>query len=244
MLQLKDLSWPMVDKYLEANKSIIVPVGSTEQHGPTGLIGTDFMTAESIALALSEKTGTLVAPAINFGMAEHHLAFSGTISLKPDTFMMLIKDVVRSLETHGFEKILFINGHGGNINPIMSAFCDIKTDTNNKTKLFLENWWRNPAVQQYEKEHFGDQNGTHATCGEVSLTMFDAPEAFENIENKHFEVDHKLPGHYPLSATEFREFFTDGRMNSNPGLASFDHGKNIKETVIKDILENFKERVF
>lgn len=244
MLQLKDLSWPMVDDYLKKNKSIIVPIGSTEQHGPTGLIGTDFMTAESVAIKVGEESNTMVTPSLNFGMAMHHMGFAGTISLKPKVFIDVVLNIIESLETHGFENILFINGHGGNITPMMTAFCESKANSNSNTKLFLENWWRNEAVVKYEKEVFGDQNGTHATCGEVSLTMFDHPKAFEQIEPQNFEVDHKRPTHYPLSAKEFRDFFTDGRMNSNPALASAEHGEKIKELVVKDILNAYKGKFF
>ncbi len=66
-------SWPDVDQYLQSCKGIIVPLGSTEQHGPTGAIGTDALTAEAVALELGRLSGVLVTPVQAFGMAEHHL---------------------------------------------------------------------------------------------------------------------------------------------------------------------------
>ena len=74
-------SWPEVETYLESCKAVIVPLGSTEQHGPTGAIGTDALTAEAVALEVGKRTGVLVTRA--FGMAEHHLGFAGTMSLRP-----------------------------------------------------------------------------------------------------------------------------------------------------------------
>ena len=74
-------SWPEVESYLQSCKGVIIPLGSTEQHGPTGAIGTDALTAEAVALEVGRRTGVLVTPAQAFGMAEHHLGFAGTCLL-------------------------------------------------------------------------------------------------------------------------------------------------------------------
>jgi creatinine amidohydrolase len=106
-------SWPDVEAYLKGCKGIIIPLGSTEQHGPTGAIGTDALTAEAVALELGRRSGVLVTPAQAYGMAEHHLGFAGTMSLQPATLMAVMHDLVLSLATHGFERIFVVNGHGG-----------------------------------------------------------------------------------------------------------------------------------
>ena len=80
-LQLK--TWQFVDDYLKTKTGIIIPIGSTEQHGPTGLIGTDALTAEMIGRGAGEKVGALVAPTISVGMAQHHLGFAGSITCSP-----------------------------------------------------------------------------------------------------------------------------------------------------------------
>ena len=120
-LQLR--SWPEVEEYLSRCKGVIVPLGSTEQHGPTGAIGTDALTAEAVALEVGRRSGVLVTPAQAFGMAEHHLGFAGTVSLQPSTLLAVLHDVVLSLAGHGFERIFVINGHGGNIATTKAAFA-------------------------------------------------------------------------------------------------------------------------
>ena len=84
-------SWPEVERYLESCKGIIIPLGSTEQHGPTGAIGTDALTAEAVSLAVGRRSGVLVTPAQCFGMAEHHLGFAGTMSLQPATLLAVLR---------------------------------------------------------------------------------------------------------------------------------------------------------
>ncbi len=83
-MQLQLKTWQFVDDYLKSKTGIMIPIGSTEQHGPTGLIGTDALTAEMIARGAGEKVGALVAPTISVGMAQHHLAFAGSVTLAAD----------------------------------------------------------------------------------------------------------------------------------------------------------------
>ncbi|HYC65522.1 MAG TPA: creatininase family protein, partial [Reyranellaceae bacterium] len=86
-MQLQLKTWQFVEDYLKTKTGIIIPIGSTEQHGPTGLIGTDALTAEMIGRGAGEKIGALVAPTISVGMAQHHLAFAGSVTLRPTTLI-------------------------------------------------------------------------------------------------------------------------------------------------------------
>ena len=90
-------TWQEVENYLEGSKGILLPVGSTEQHGPNGLIGTDAICAELVARGVGEATGAMVAPTLNFGMAQHHMAFRGTMTLRPQTLLAVLVDLLNSL---------------------------------------------------------------------------------------------------------------------------------------------------
>lgn len=233
-MKLSEMTWPQVEAYLQNSKKIIIPVGSTEQHGPTGIIGIDYLSAWSIAEAVAEKTNTMMTPPLPFGMAVHHMHFPGTMTLSPATYVQVIKELIQSLRQHGFEDFTVINGHGGNIAPITTAFCELK-QSQEEFKLRLINWWHLKEITDYEKVHFADKNGFHATCGEVSVTMFTHPHAYENIQPKDSYPETPSKYHWPMSPKEFRSHFPDGRMGSQPQLATSNHGEKIFQLAINAI---------
>ena len=185
-MQLHLQTWPEVEAYLQTSRGIIVPIGSTEQHGPIGLIGTDAICAEVIARGVGEAAGALVGPTIGVGMAQHHLAFPGTITLRPSTLIAVLRDIVELLAGHGFERFYFINGHGGNIATVAAAFSEIYAARSlappgsvAPIKCRLRNWWQGQGVGQLASELYGDAEGSHATPSEVAVTQFAYPEAIK-----------------------------------------------------------------
>jgi len=175
-MRLQLATWQEVDAYLKRSTAILIPIGSTEQHGPNGFIGTDALCPEVLAQGIAEKTGALVAPTLSIGMAQHHLGFAGSITLRPTTLISVVQDVVNSLARNGFDRFWFLNGHGGNIATVTAAFSEIYaesslgTASSNRPPLVcrLKNWWETDGVRALSKELFGDDEGSHATCSEVS----------------------------------------------------------------------------
>lgn len=237
-------TWLEVETYLQQSQGMILPIGSTEQHGPTGLIGTDAICAEAIAKGVGEATQSLVGPTINVGMALHHTAFPGSISLKPSTLILLIRDYLTSLTKAGFTKFFFINGHGGNMATLKAAFsetyavlAELNLPNADRVQCKLANWFMCGSVYQLAKELYGNQEGSHATPSEVALTQYVYPEAI-----KQAALSEAVASGYPIyGAADFRRRYPDGRMGSNPALATPEHGQQFYERAVKELSQSYLE---
>jgi len=108
----------------------VVPVGSTEQHGPHAPLGTDVLTAEAIADAAVERLDREVvrAPAIPVGIAEEHRQFPGTMWVSPETFRDYVRESIASLAHHGFDRVVIVNGHGGNVDALREVGARLTRD--------------------------------------------------------------------------------------------------------------------
>lgn len=239
-------TWPEVETYLQQSPGIILPIGSTEQHGPTGLIGTDAICAESISKGVGEATQAMVGPTINVGMALHHTAFPGTISLRPSTLILVVKDYLTCLVKAGFTKFYFINGHGGNIATLKAAFSetyahleDLQITNFAKVKCQIANWFMAGSVYKLAKELYGDQEGSHATPSEVAVTQYVYPETIK----KAFLSPEVAGGHNIYGAIDFRSRYPDGRMGSNPDLATTEHGKLFYDLSVEELSKGYLEFV-
>jgi len=127
---LQEMTWEEVERRLRETEVALVPVGSTEQHGPALPLGTDTYVAIGLAEEAARRTGAVVAPPIWFGESSHHMAFPGTVTLRPETLIELVKDVCVSLAYHGFKKIIIINGHRrANLPPLLIAAKAVREET-------------------------------------------------------------------------------------------------------------------
>jgi len=243
-MQLHLSAWPEIEAYLARSKAILIPIGSTEQHGPNGLLGTDALCPEIIARRAGDESGILVGPTFNVGIAQHHMAFPGTITLKPSTMIAAMQDWAASLTRHGFERIYWLNGHGGNTNTINAAFTEMyhgitfgeQGSNRPPLRCMLRNWWELPGVTDVCKQLFPVGEGSHATPSEVSVTYFGYPEA-----QKRVEMSPKIAPTGPFfDAEDYRRRFPDGRIGSDPSQASVEAGEKIVAAAVKAVIAEFK----
>ena len=241
---LAHCTWHEVEDYLRRSKGVILPIGSTEQHGPSGLIGTDALCAELVARGVGEATGAMVAPTLAFGMAQHHMGFAGTMTLRPQTLLAVLVDLLTSLAHHGFEGCLVINGHGGNMATVMAAFSELHARASLQTqqgpptlKCRLRNWWSPPGVADLQKELFGDRDGSHATASEISLTQHALPD---QIKQATFDPPLAPGGSGFTDAGDFRRRYPDGRIGSDPTLASPDAGARLLAAAVDGLVDDYR----
>jgi creatinine amidohydrolase/Fe(II)-dependent formamide hydrolase-like protein len=244
-MQLHLSTWPEVETYLARSKAILIPIGSTEQHGPNGLLGTDALCPEIIARRVGDEAGILVGPTFNVGQAQHHMSFPGTITLRPSTMIASMVDWAQSLARHGFERIYWLNGHGGNIATITAAFSEIyhgvsfdRSGANHPPlRCSLRNWWEVPGVMDLCRQLFPVGEGSHATPSEVSVTWFGYPQAVKSV----IMTPRIAPNGPILDADDYRRRFPDGRIGSDPSQASIEAGEKIVTMAVRGVIAEFKQ---
>ena len=124
-MRLAESTWAQAEA-IETDLAIL-PVGSTEQHGPHAPLGTDAIIAEAVADAAVEAYpgDAVVAPPITVGVSEEHRAFPGSLWVSEDTFRATVRETVASLAHHGWDRVVIVNGHGGNVGPLREGCARI-----------------------------------------------------------------------------------------------------------------------
>jgi creatinine amidohydrolase len=197
------------------------------------------MCPEIIAHAAHEAGDILVAPTFNIGMAQHHLGFSGTISLRPSTFMAAIEDWVMSLARHGFNRIYFLNGHGGNVATIEATFSQIYSrysyaNIDCPFVLKLKNWWDLPGMSRLVAKLYPTGHGSHATPSEIAITFAAYPDAIKSAPM----IPQIAPNGPIRDAADYRRHFPDGRIGSDSSLAKIEDGHTLIKAAVEGLIED------
>jgi creatinine amidohydrolase len=243
-MQLHLSSWPEIDAYLQTSKAIIIPIGSTEQHGPIGLLGTDALCPELIARRAGDEAGFLVGPTFNVGQSQHHMGFAGTITLRPTTMIAAMTDWANSLRRHGFERLYWLNGHGGNVATISAAITSIYHDETFGSpganapalRCMSRNWWELAGVGDLCRQLFPVGEGSHATPSEISITRYAFPDVV-----KRADVSPKIAPVGPIfDADDFRRRYPDGRIGSDPTQANPEAGERLVKQAVRSLISEFR----
>lgn len=169
--EFSNMTWAEVEDRLEGTRLVVVPVGSVEQHGHHLGVGADWIQAWEIARRLGERTGCVVLPVLPYGVSGHHKEFPGVITLTFATYQRVIGEILGSLHRHGVERVVFINGHGGNT----SAIAEAAKEARDRYGMLcaISHWWdvlRDTPL-------FGHPAEEHAGYGETALTLASRPGA-------------------------------------------------------------------
>lgn len=236
------MTWPEVATYLDRAEGIILPVGSTEQHGPMGLIGTDALCATVIAERAASACGAVVAPTLALTPAPFNTAFPGTISISQETFRALVGEVLDNLTRQGFRRIYVLNAHGANLDPLRAELA-----ARPGLVARLRSWWDFEPVNRLRHDHYGDWEGMHATPSEVAITMAAhrtppvPPEAL--VPPRKLDADyiraHSGDRHGPPDA--HRRDFPDGRVGSHSALARPEHGHALLAAAGQAVADDFRD---
>ncbi|MFC6976087.1 creatininase family protein [Halomicroarcula sp. GCM10025709] len=170
-MYLADEAWPDLESYFEAESLALVPLGSTEQHGPHLPEGTDHIIAEAFARRAAEETGYLCTPTINVGVSPHHRQFHGTMSVDAPAFRDYVESLTRSLTEHGIDRVLYVNAHGGNVDHLREVGRRLRdTET-----MYAIEWMWDESITERIQEVF-ERPGPHGGPKETSLIQHLAGE--------------------------------------------------------------------
>jgi creatinine amidohydrolase len=142
-MRIADLNWMQVEAYLQNDDRCIVPLGSTEQHAYLSLC-VDNILAERVSVEASEPVGVPVFPVINYGITPYFRRYPGSVTVRVETYLRLIRDILDSLAEQGFQRIMLVNGHGGNT-PAQTLAYEWMTD-HPGVKVMFHNWWNAPRT--------------------------------------------------------------------------------------------------
>jgi creatinine amidohydrolase len=225
-----EMTWVEVKAAIESGvDTVVFPMGAIEQHGPHGVFGTDAFLAQIVGDRVAQKLNALIAPLMPYGLSSSHMHFKGTISLNSETFTLFVRDVLRSLVSHGFKKIVIINGNEPNYYPAIMEARSLREETG--ALITISNWyaalqdgWKElPGIRGTEKAnwkwpYFMAHGGILETAGAMAYksgivrldlaTTYpaDRREAFSNpVVNLPSRIDEVTPkGSYgdPRDATD------------------------------------------
>jgi len=157
-MMISEMTWFQVEEYLKQDDRAVLPIGSTEQHGFLSL-SVDTILPEKVARDAAEPLGVPVFPTVNYGITPYFKAFPGTVSLRIDTMLAIVRDVLDALFAQGFRRILIVNGHGGN-NPVQALASEWMAD-HPGTSVRFHNWWNSPRT--WAKVNAIDPVASHAS---------------------------------------------------------------------------------
>lgn len=170
-MQLAAESWPDLGSYFESKSLALVPMGSTEQHGPHLPEGTDHLIAEALAEAAAERSGYLCTPTIDVGVSPHHRQFHGTMWVDAPVFRDYVESLTRNLSYHGIDRVIYVNAHGGNVEHLREVGRRLRDDE----CIYAIEWMWDESIRALVDDLF-EVNGPHGGPKETAMIQHIAPE--------------------------------------------------------------------
>jgi len=258
--RLSKLTWPELADAKNTLTSVIIPVGSTEQHGPHLPFDTDAFTSVSLAdrcaiECQSEGLRVLVTPALSFGVSWYHMDFAGTMSISSGLYISLIKELVRCLMRHKFPNIILLNSHGGNTPALTVAINDLYEET--RQRIYLVNWAslaadliqsmeiRSPLIHTEEVEtSVAMALGQRARLEDRTRDCFSRREVYQKkgiATSSHVAYDALNPGHGVTIPMDFIKDISESGVVGDATLGNQEEGEKIIQLVVQRLKEMIAE---
>jgi creatinine amidohydrolase len=194
---LERLTWPQAKKAFESTSVVVVPIGSTEQHGPHLPLGTDFLVAQELARRLGERSNVIVTPTIPIGYAKYHTVFPGTLSVSEETLSRALIEICEDLLKYGTTHILFVDGHGGNVPSLRRCGEWLREQC---VPSAIACWWEMTQVVNPQWLALG-----HADYVETAAVLA-IDESLPDMQAAHLAVNKSLTPNIPLDNLHVARF--------------------------------------
>ncbi len=234
------LTWAEMNDAITAQKLVILPTGSTEQHGRHLPLDVDVFLCESVCLEVGRRAAdrVLVLPPIAYGLNLHHIDFPGTIHIEPETFIAFCLNITKSVAYHGFQKILIVNGHGSN-GPLIDLIAR-KTVLSTESLCFATGYFKF-LMEAFETVRQSEVTA-HADEFETSLYLHLAPErvkmdqAVKDDDRMGQFVSSDSTGNYPVRFNDYWGRWTDTGVHGDATKATPEKGKLIFEAAVDGLV--------
>ncbi len=224
---------------------VVLPIGATEQHGPHLPTGTDWFTVEHLSIEAARRASAdipvVVTPSLPFGSSDHHLIYGGTLSFSTETYLLVLKELLRSLAKDGFTRAFLVNGHGGNHEVMQLAVRDVAL--NSALRAGAGSYWNIAwdalvAVDTHRQCRLPGHAGIFETSMMMALRGDLVPAArphrdgvFESEARNQHTYRHERPGFWSS---------IDGYTDS-PDRAGAAMGERWREVIIGELAKTFVE---
>ncbi|MDB5215274.1 MAG: Creatininase family protein [Myxococcaceae bacterium] len=244
--RLEDLTWPEIEAHLAAGRrTVVVPLGATEQHGPHMPLAVDAWVAEAIASRFCARIPeALQAPTVCLGCSDEHMAFAGTLSISTPTLIGLVGDVITSLVKHGFDHVVVFSAHGGNDAALAAAESSLRDQASPAALTVVHGIDAIGCLWKEESERAGAPPGAaghHAGEFETSIIAALRPDAIRwNELRKGISGD--VPEPQTLFYPSLRDHAPEGVVG-DPSQASADRGEIYLQAWTTFIVDAYRARV-
>ncbi|MBW2148815.1 MAG: creatininase family protein [Deltaproteobacteria bacterium] len=233
-MMLERQTWKRAREKFKRTKVALIPVGSTEQHGPHLPLGTDFITAKALAEEAAARTGAICTPVIPVGLSEHHRQFWGTLWVEAEHFRGYLRGIARSLPFHGISRIIYVNGHGGNQAAVLEVCCELRREG-----IYALAWQWGMFVKNLSEKilHQPEVGPQHAAERETSIMLKIAEEL---VDKEAFDEAGRLAAPIAFEYGTRVSFdlidVSEGATTGDPRLATREAGEQFYNAAVEGLI--------
>ena len=237
---LGEVNWQEADKMVRNARAVILPLGSTEQHGYHMCLDTDNIVAKWVANYLAEKTNCVTLPVLNYGQVWSAKDFPGTINLNERHYIEIIKDIVKAIESKGAKNIVLFSGHWGNTAPVKIATRELLDEYGYENIYHMSYTNLKKNSEGIMETELWNGSGFHAAEIETSIMLAICPE---KVDMTKAVIDYPdVPKGYQIKPVHWIKFAKTG-IFGDATKATAEKGRKYLDRWLKELVDLIEENI-